>query len=192
MERREQNPINLALVSEIKQIVQGLSLDPVWGTQSGRFENTYTPNFLAEVGVTHKNLSDTSLRGFMHMPKDFKPPVYSINLYTLGEEGTLNTPYGQQYDFVLGADGNPYSFSNFYFFSEGGQAVKYEGVYSNIEEGQTTKQTLADVGLDPEKMIKLNFTPNERDSRYVSISGEDYLKIAHIVMSIKEGGFKPV
>lgn len=136
--------------------------------------------------------------GFRHLSSLIGVPLASIQYSRrLDPRTTRSTPYGVLPKAVIGADGRFYTFSNCYWLSENGKALKSEGVFpfqdaiTRANPSVKLQDFLQLFGADSiEEIKKLDFVPRQEDGRLIPLSQSDYEMVHSLLVDIQRGRLK--
>lgn len=170
-----------------KKSVPDKELNIIYGT----LHNILNPDLMVDMGVAYdKTATDTATEDFTSIPQGLQFPICFFKDWRQQEETMImTTPYGPLSSFAIGEDGWPYMFVNIYFFSQNGQAKKFEQIVRAGLDNQSLEEAFSWLGWDRDRTARLNFTPKEEDSRYVDLKREDYDKINKILKQIESGEY---
>lgn len=122
-------------------------------------------------------------------------PVAEFNETPPGDVlASRTSPYGVHTGIVIGSDGKLYTLQNRYLFDSQRKAKKLERVLyisdsrlSGAEEDIAKIYNLNDAKEVLKRIDRLDFIPNEDDSRLVELTDGDYEKIQGILHQIEQG-----
>lgn len=146
---------------------------------------------------TDKNNINTNAEGpqidMDLLPENFKFPAYGIMLVNFNfeskDQNLVTSPYGQFPRNILGMDEIHYELDNYYCFNLFGEGIKQEMITPMF----TLEDDFSEGDLDAarEKLPRLDFVPNDEDSRVVPLTEDDYLKINNIFADVEAGIYRP-
>lgn len=165
--------------------------DEVIHAHYGTLQNIMKPDLIVDMGVAYDETArDTAMGLFTDFPKGFQFPAAFFSEWQRQEETMIRTtPYGFLNSLIIGKDGRLYMFENIFFIGQNGQAKKSERVIRPAPDIESAEEALRRMGWDINKITRVEFIPQEEDSRYVDLDGEDYEKIKKILEQVESGEY---
>lgn len=163
---------NQAIAAKLKSLIEqhgplDKDVSLIFGEDTAREEH---------VEITHLVNHPTTIAEYHYdqKPPNLELPLFFFNLYQINPNTRTLTPskYGLlPYGFIA-QDNRFYHYSDFYYFTEDGRAIRVESISS--PEGETLEEQIDQTGGDPlDQAPKVDITPKEGNT-FTKLAEADY------------------
>lgn len=151
------------------------------------FEGVFNPTKTIQLQV----ILDRSVGEYYgKLPQNLLPPILLFHSWDSENAYGVTSPYGKTENQVVGPDGKLYFIENIYFLGKNDTATKLEKITCDTQDGAKLEKSLKDWEIDPNKVKRVEFIPDEKDSRHVELQEEDYMLIEDALRQIDVGNMK--
>lgn len=154
-------------------------------SKTANFHHKHKPEMRIALGAWYSSF------GLRFVPEGFTAPSYSFDYQPPEEEARFTTPHGIQPQRVIGADEQLYIFGATYYFSNSGQGLKEETIFSGGEMDPAREERFKAQGIEIPRISESALT-GEKDilRRPVNLAYGDYELVQNVLSQIQRGDFE--